>query len=96
MIGLVATLKVLPDKGAELEAVFAELTAQVRANEQGCLLYQLTRTRADPTVYKVLELYADLDAQKAHGRSDHFRAANPKIGACLDGPPQLDQLDVIE
>ena len=35
MIGVIATLRIKSDKGAEFEAVFAELTSQVRATESG-------------------------------------------------------------
>ncbi len=42
-IGVIATLKVQDGKGAELESVFRDLAAQVRANEPGNKLYQLCR-----------------------------------------------------
>ncbi|HEX4180867.1 MAG TPA: putative quinol monooxygenase [Caulobacteraceae bacterium] len=92
-IGVVAILKVQEGKNAEFEAVFTELTAQVRANEKGNLAYQLTKSRGDPNTYKVLELYADQDALTAHGQSDHFKAAGPKMGPCLAGRPEIEYLD---
>ena len=92
-IGIVATLKVQDGKNDEFEAVFRDLTAQVRANEAGCLMYQLTKSRTDPTVYKVLELYKDQDAVTHHGGTDYFRAAGPKMGACLGGRPEIEYLD---
>ena len=55
MIGVVATLKVQPDKTAEFEAVFLDLAAKVKGNEPGCLLYQLTRSKTEAGTYKVLE-----------------------------------------
>lgn len=93
MIGVVATLKIQPDKAAEFEAVFRTLMAAVRSHEPGNLCYQLTRSRTDPSIYKVLEVYADADALKAHGASDHFKAAGPGIGACLAGKPDVEYLD---
>ena len=72
MIGVVATLKVQDGKQGEFEAVFNDLSKQVRANEPGNIVYQLTKSRTDPTVYKVLELYKDEDALKAHGGTDYF------------------------
>src|SRR5580658_3476542 len=73
-IGIVATLKVQDGKGAEFEAVFKELSEQVRASEPGCLMYQLTKSRADPNTYKVLELYKDQESLTHHGGTDYFRA----------------------
>jgi len=93
MIGILATLTVQDGKGEELEAVFRELAPLVRANEPGNVVYQLTKSRAEPNVYKVLELYKDQEAIAAHGASDHFKAASPKMGACLAGRPTIEMLD---
>ena len=70
MIGVVATLTVQPGKEKEFETIFLELAAQVQANEPGCKLYQLTRSRETANVYKVLEVYADQDCLSAHGKTD--------------------------
>ena len=95
MIGVVATLTVQDGKGDDLVAVFTELAAKVKANESGCLMYQLTHSRTEPNVYKVLELYASEDALKHHGGTDYFKAAGPAIGACLGGRPSIEYLDAV-
>ena len=96
MIGILATLTVQDGKGEELEAVFRELAPQVRANEPGNVLYQLTKSRSEPNVYRVLELYKDQAAIAAHGSTDYFKAASPKMGACLAGRPTIEMLDAID
>ncbi|HYG25613.1 MAG TPA: putative quinol monooxygenase [Caulobacteraceae bacterium] len=96
MIGVVATLRVQDGKGAELEKVFADLSAKVKANEAGCIVYQLTKSRTEPNTYKVLELYASEEALKHHGSTDYFRAAGPGIGATLAGRPEIEYLDAVE
>ena len=93
MIGVVATLKVKDGEGAGLEAVFKELAAKVRANEPGNVAYQLTKSRADPNTYKVLELYKDQDALTAHGQSDHFKEYAPKMGPFMAGRADVEYLD---
>lgn len=93
MIGVIATLRVKDGEGAKLEAAFAELAAKVRANEPGNHAYQLCKSRTEPNTYKVLELYADEDALKAHGASDHFKASGPALGAVLAGRPDVEYLD---
>jgi quinol monooxygenase YgiN len=93
MIGVIATLKVQDGKNAEFEGVFRDLVAQVRANEKGNLAYALTKSRADPNTYKVLELYTDQAALDHHGQTDYFRAAGPKLGPCLAGRPEIEYLD---
>jgi quinol monooxygenase YgiN len=94
-IGVIAALKVQDGKGTELEAVFRDLAAQVRANEPGNKFYQLCRSRADANTYVVLEHYADQAAIEAHRNAEHFKAAGPKIGACLAGRPEIQYLDAV-
>ena len=95
MIGIVATLKVQEGKGPEFESVFKGLAEQVRANEKGCHLYQLTKSRTEPDTYKVMELYADQDALTHHGGTDYFKASGAKMGPLLAGRPQIEYLDTV-
>ncbi|PTS91304.1 MULTISPECIES: putative quinol monooxygenase [unclassified Caulobacter] len=96
MIGVVATLKVQPDKTAEFEAVFLDLAAKVKGNEAGCLLYQLTRSKTEAGTYKVLELYATMDDLKAHGATDYFKAGGAAMGPFMAGRPEIEYLDAVE
>jgi quinol monooxygenase YgiN len=95
MIGVIATLRVQDGKTAEFERVFAGLAAAVRANEAGNIAYQLCRSRSEANTYKVLELYRDEDALKAHGAADHFKAAGPALGTVLAGRPEVEYLDAL-
>ncbi len=94
-IGVIATLKVQDGKGGEFETVFRDLMAQVKANEPGNLMYQVVKSRTDALTYVVMELYADQAALEAHGKSDHFKAAGPKIAPTLGGRPDIQYLDSI-
>jgi len=92
-IGVIAKLPIQEGKGAEFEAFFTELAKQVRANEPGNIAYQLTKSRTEPNVYKVLELYKDQDALTHHGGAEHFKAAGPKFAGLLAGRPEIEYLD---
>jgi quinol monooxygenase YgiN len=94
-IGVVATLKTADGKGGEFEAVFRDLAAQVKANEPGNQLYRVFKSRADANTYIVMEVYADQAALEAHGKSDHFKAAGPKIAPTLGGRPDIQYFDAI-
>ncbi len=94
-IGVIATLKVQDGKGEEFEAVFRDLAAQVRANEPGNKLYQVFKSRKEATTYIVMEIYQDQGALDAHGKSDHFRAAGPKIAPTMAGRPDIQYFDTI-
>jgi quinol monooxygenase YgiN len=93
MIGVVATLKVQDGKNAEFEEIFRELAAKVRANEAGNVCYQLTKSRSDPSTYKVLELYKDQDALTSHGQTEYYRELGRKMGPCMAGRPEIEMLD---
>jgi len=94
-IGVIATLKVKDGKGAELEAAFRELAPKVRANEPGNKLYQICKSRTDANTYIVMEIYDDQAAIEAHSKSDHFRAAQPALGATLAGRPDIQLFDTV-
>ena len=96
MIGVVAILKVQPDKAADFEKVFLGLQNKVKANEPGCLVYQLTKSRAEAGTYKVLEFYASEDALKAHSGSDYFKAAGAAMTPFMAGRPEIEYLDAVE
>lgn len=96
MIGVVATLKVQPEKSADFEKVFLDLAAKVKANEPGCLTYQLTKSKTEAGIYKVLELYASTDALKHHGGTDYFKAAGAAMGPFMAGAPHIEYLDAVE
>lgn len=96
MIGVVATLTIAEGKESEFEAVGKDLMAKVKANEPGTLTYQLYRSQKDPQTYVFLEQYASKDALDAHGQSDYFKAAMPKIGNCLAGAPDIQRFDIVE
>jgi quinol monooxygenase YgiN len=94
-IGVVATLKVAEGKNSAFESVFRDLAAQVKANEPGNKLYQVFKSKADGQTYVVMEIYADQAALEAHGKSDHFKAAGPKIGPTMAGRPDIQYFDAI-
>jgi quinol monooxygenase YgiN len=96
MIGVVAVLRVQDGKGEDFEAIFKELSAKVRANEAGNLMYQLTKSRAEANTYKVLELYKDQDALTHHGQTDYFKDLGRKMGGCMAGRPEVELLDGVE
>ena len=93
-IGLLATLKIQPGKGAEFEAAFADLAKVVKAEEPGNLQYDLFRSKEADT-YVVYEQYADQAALEVHGKSDAGKAGMARMGSFLAGRPVLQFLDKV-
>ena len=96
MIGVVATLEIQDGKQADFEATAKDLMAKVKANEPGCLTYQLYKAKGSDTTYIFMEQYASGEALAAHGQTDYFKAAQPSLGACLAGAPTIDMYDIVE
>jgi quinol monooxygenase YgiN len=93
MIGMVATLRVDAAKAELFEDAYRDLMDLVRAEEPGCLIYQLTKSRSEANVYKVLELYADQAALTAHGDHVTILDAFTRMRACLTARPEIEYLD---
>ena len=92
MIGVVAHLSIKDGKQDEFEAAVKDLIAKVRANEPGCLMYELFKENGSDTEYYFMEKYSDAEALSAHGQSDYFKAAQPALGACLAGRPTITRM----
>jgi quinol monooxygenase YgiN len=92
-IGIVATLKVKAGKEAEFETVFRDLQAAVKANEPGALQYEAFKSKTSESTYVIMEQYKSEADLAAHGKTPHFMAAGPKLGAVLDGRPGIERLE---
>lgn len=94
-ITLLATFTVHADCTEAFEGVIARLAPQVRATEPGVTFYQLARSRTDPLVYRMWEVYVDQAALDAHGQTPHLLAEMDALMACQARPPAIEVLDVV-
>lgn len=95
MICILATIKVKEGKEGLFEETFINLSKEVREKEKGNIFYQISKDRDEPLTYIVMEHYIDQKSVDLHGKSDHFRAAGPKLGECIEGRPIIKHLDAI-
>ncbi len=93
MIGVTAKLNVKEGMESEFEAVFLDLMDAVKANEPGCLMYQLCKD--DDGNYIVLEMYESEEALAAHGKSEHFAAAGAGFKGKMGGPPEIQRMKAV-
>jgi quinol monooxygenase YgiN len=96
VIAIVGRIQVRPEKVARFEQVFRKLQADVAANEEGCVLYRLTRSRTEPRTYRNIEVFRDQAALEAHTRAAHFLAAFAELQDCVEGEPQVEYLDGVD
>lgn len=92
MIAVLARLPVAEGREAPFEAAMRELAAAVRSREPGNQLYTLVK---DEQGYAVMEIYDDEEALRAHGASEHVKAAAATFAKLLSGRPQLSRFEVI-
>jgi quinol monooxygenase YgiN len=96
MIAVIAKLTVKSGSEDDFKTAGAEMVANVKSNEAGrTLQYSLTQSQKTPTEFYFIELYADADAMAEHSKTQHMAAFGGKIGAMLDGRPEIHRLDVI-
>ena len=93
MIGVIAKLNVKAEAAEEFEKVFLDLSDAVKANEPGCLLYQLCKD--EDGNYVVMEMYESEEALAAHGQSEHFKAAGAGFAGKMGGPPEISRLPAV-
>lgn len=90
---LLVTFHIRAEAAGLFEELIAGLAHEVRASEPGVTHYQLARSKDDPLVYHMWEVYADQAAFDAHGKTEHMRAARPKFADCMAGPPVFQFLE---
>ncbi len=96
MLGVIARMQVREDKTSEFEAAMKDHMAVVKANEPGCIIYQLYKPKKSTTEYVMMEQYSSSDAFKAHTKTEHAAAIAAKLQPCLSAAPEVQLLDMIE
>jgi quinol monooxygenase YgiN len=81
-VAVLARVKAKEGKGAELVAAFRPVFELVES-EPGTLFYILHRSKDDPDLFWVSELYANDDAFAAHSGSDAMAAATPALAELI-------------
>ena len=94
MISVIAKINVKDGRQEDFESAASELADAVSKNEEGCLFYALHRSD-DPKMYVFVERYTDMDAVEAHRNSAHFKELAPKMGAFIDGRPDIMRVEQI-
>jgi quinol monooxygenase YgiN len=81
--------------GAEEKAIatLQELTAAVKANEPGVLVYIAHRSQKDPTKIVFFEVYKDLAAAANHGKQPHMAKMFGMSKEIFDGPMDIQKMD---
>ncbi len=94
-IGVIANLKVIPERQADFELAFSHYQQTVRTTEKGNLLFALHKSRDVVGDYVVMEQYANIEALLAHRNSEHYKAIPGKLGAFMAAAPDIRVYDSV-
>lgn len=94
MLGAIAKLTVKLGMEEEFEKHAKVLVAKVLAHEPDCYLYELFKAK-EGGVYVFMEKYKDKAALTTHTQTTYFLEAQPKLGACLAFPPDLQLFQAV-
>ena len=89
----IATLKVKPGREVEFERLQQELSELTHLHEPDTFVYDVIRSRTDPSSYVVYGRFRDEVAFQAHQGTDFHERLVPPILATLDADMQLDFYD---
>lgn len=95
-VGVIARLKVRPERSAAFEAAFRQFQQTVRQSEPGVVYFGLHRSQSDPARYTVMEQYHDAAALEAHRNTPHYLAIPATFGEFMAAPAEIEVLDAIE
>lgn len=88
MIAITVKWFVKPEYAEQFPELTREFTEACRA-EPGCLYFEWGRSTEDPTVYYLVEGFADAEAGGKHVQSEHFQKAMKTQGQYAARRPQI-------
>jgi quinol monooxygenase YgiN len=86
---VVATIRPLPDRRAEVIAALEAVIARVHAEDEGCLLYAL---HEGPDRLVVIEKWLTGEALAAHGRGGAITELGKRLDGLVEGTPDVQVL----
>ncbi|MHB1420837.1 MAG: putative quinol monooxygenase [Bacillota bacterium] len=97
MITLIAKFRAKEGKEQELADLCVQLAKIVHEKEaDSTLVYAPHVGIKDPGLIVFVEKYKDKDSLKAHGQTEYFQAAFPKMHELMDGPGEMFMLKELE
>jgi quinol monooxygenase YgiN len=91
---VVATITAKPGTEEIVRDALADLVSGART-EEGCLVYELFQSAADPTVFITVETWRGQEDLDAHLQMPHMKQAFAIAGEHLAGAPVIHPLNPI-
>lgn len=91
---VVATITAKPGSEEIVRDALTELVSGTRT-EEGCMVYELFQSAADPTVFVTIETWREQSDLDAHLQTPHLQQAFATAGEHLAGPPAIHPLNAV-
>ena len=91
---IVVRMKIKTSSVDAFESEMKRHIAWTRANEPGCLVFQVGRDDREPGAYHVYEVFRDRHARQEHDRSPSLVMLNEKMRAWLEDRVQYDAISL--
>jgi quinol monooxygenase YgiN len=91
---VVATIQVKAGSEDVVRDALTELVDGTRT-EEGCILYELFQSGADPTVFVTVETWRGQEDLDAHLKTPHLQKAFATAGEHLAAPPAVHPLQPV-
>ena len=95
LISQIATFRIPAEHAAAFEAEARGLVQFTAENEPGTLVFRLCRSKEDQTVFRILEVYTDEEAMKAHIANPNLRETLRRMKPLWLERPQVEVLEVL-
>jgi quinol monooxygenase YgiN len=92
-IGITVRFEIKPGADGEFEAGFRKAASAVKAQDEGCEMYDLYRSIDSPTSYVMVERWATEELLAAHMKSPTM-AGMAALAPHFASPPSLAKYDV--
>ena len=87
-VGYTLRFKTKDGREGDFERFILHMIEVVKANDAGCLAYELYRSVDEPRRFSFFERWASEDDVKAHAAKPHFKEFE-KMGEMLEGRPEM-------
>ena len=92
-IGITVKFEIKPGTNEQFESGFQKAAAAVKAQDEGCEMYDLYKSVDSPTSYVMVERWATQELLEAHMKSPTM-AGMAALAPCFAGRPALAKYDV--
>ena len=95
MITIFAKLQASEGKEDEFRSAIETMVAAVSENEPDVMKYALHEVDSSPGTFLLHEVYANDEALKAHGQTDHMKAFGQTLKGISGGRPEISRVTEI-